>query len=69
MKRRATKCEDTEVQPGSSGDDLLPLQIVEKATPANPAAQEAIKELAAAKTPLELLDERVKAARRAIKLS
>jgi hypothetical protein len=60
MKRRAVaKTELTEVQVGSSGDDVLPLQVVEEATPANPAAQAVIRELASAKTPLELMEQRV----------
>ena len=59
MKRRAVKTETTDVQSGVSGEDVLPLQIVEEVTPANPAAQEVIRELAAAKTPLEMMEERV----------
>ena len=58
MKRRMTKDkEEPSVQPGVSGDELL--QIVEEATPENPPAQSVIRELAAAKSPLELMEERV----------
>lgn len=49
--------EEAVVQPGASGDELM--QIVEGTTPENPQAQEAIRELAAAKSPLELMEERI----------
>jgi len=51
--------EAMEVQLGESGEEVK-LAIVEEASPANAAAQQAISELARAKTPLEQLVERVR---------
>ncbi|CBY09332.1 unnamed protein product [Oikopleura dioica] len=50
--------EAMEVQLGESGEEVK-LAIVEEASPANAAAQQAISELARAKTPLEQLVERI----------
>jgi hypothetical protein len=62
MKRRMTKEKESEeppVQSGASGEELTQLTIVEEATPANPAAQEAVQELTRTQTPLEKMAERV----------